>query len=88
MKSIILLLLLLLSPLLVMAENQAMPISVLVIPLVDPQAPTQPVYQKKDVSKTEKADKFPLVTIAFEAKLYRMLLREYMGAVGSRPIPI
>jgi hypothetical protein len=85
MKSIIPLLLLLLSPLLVMAENQAVPISVLVIPLVDPPAPAQPVYQKENVSKT---DKLPLITIAFEAKLYRMLLREYTGAFGSRLIPI
>lgn len=85
MKPIIPLLLLLLSPLLVMADNQAMPISVLVIPLVDPPTPVQPVYQKKD---SPKADKLPLVTMAFEAKLYRMLLREYLGAAGPRLIPL
>ncbi|MGC9020264.1 MAG: hypothetical protein ACP5KE_03555 [Candidatus Methanodesulfokora sp.] len=99
MRLVILLLLLLLSPLLVMAENQAMPISIFVIPLVDPpaypqliyqkkdapQADNQPIYQKKDVPKE---DKLPFIRMAFEAKLYRMLLREYAGAAGSLPIPI
>ncbi|MGB9630821.1 MAG: hypothetical protein C0200_07865 [Thermoproteota archaeon] len=85
MRLVILLLLLLLSPLLVMAENQAVPISILVIPLVDPPAYPQPIYQKKDVPKE---DKLPFIRMAFEAKLYRMLLREYAGAAGSLPIPI
>lgn len=84
MRPVILLLLLLLSPLLVMAENQVMPISIFAIPLVDPPTSAQPIHQKS----VPQTDKLPFIRMAFEAKLHRMLLREYVGAAGSLPIPV